>query len=472
MARTPQAVTTRIATTITARYYPSSGATDGFYLDGRLSGRREHRAADITLDRETRGSFYAVYAHLAGSSADDAVTAKVHKALDKVHFDLAETGRNIDSEINDLAECAVSVAGRIALHHEGVRQPYFAGIMVKDAELAAVTMGGGCAYLYRADVLYPLTADDSPLEAIDTDGRPVEGIDVYCAGVAGTVRYSNIAQLQMDDCLIVCNKDVIEALGQREILRMLDEAEDQADAAGIIMTAASAKLPGVPLQFMIGFVESVLATEKPGRILSGKPLPGAAALGSLAAKRSRTTPKAKPPEMLTEEDEEIFDEDASLEPEQTGDDGDYGEYEDYDEFVDNRRSGGRGRRIAFYLVIAAICIGCIFAIYNMIWPNGDTGSTTEPAVTTTTSATAEPSESLNSTDPTTDPSQTQPSATSTAASGEMQQYTVKSGDTLWSIAIQFYGEATDDLYQLIRDANDMTSDTVQVGQVLDIPAKP
>ena len=57
MAKSSKAAFTRIATTVTARYFPTTGATDGFYLDGRLSGRREHRAADITLDREERGLF-------------------------------------------------------------------------------------------------------------------------------------------------------------------------------------------------------------------------------------------------------------------------------------------------------------------------------------------------------------------------------------------------------------------------------
>ncbi len=33
--------------------------------------------------------------------------------------------------------------GGLPCKHDGVRQPYFAGIMVKDSELAAVTMGGG-----------------------------------------------------------------------------------------------------------------------------------------------------------------------------------------------------------------------------------------------------------------------------------------------------------------------------------------
>ena len=77
MAKSNKAAITRIATTVTARFYPTTGATDGFYLDGRLSGRREHRAADVTLDREERGFFYAVFAQLSGGATDENAVSSV-----------------------------------------------------------------------------------------------------------------------------------------------------------------------------------------------------------------------------------------------------------------------------------------------------------------------------------------------------------------------------------------------------------
>ena len=52
---------TRLATTVTARYYPAPDITDAFFLDGRLSGKREARAADITVDKEERGFFLSVF---------------------------------------------------------------------------------------------------------------------------------------------------------------------------------------------------------------------------------------------------------------------------------------------------------------------------------------------------------------------------------------------------------------------------
>lgn len=504
MPKQPKPAVTRIATTITARYYPTTGATDGFYLDGRLSGRREHRAADITLDREDRGFFYSVFARMSGGVPDDASTAQVRKHLDQIMTAVKQPGHNIDAEINDLAECAISVVGRIALKHDGMRQPYFGGILVRDSEMAAVTMGGGCAYLYRGDVLYPLTADDYPMEAIDYAGKPVQGLDVYCAGVAGTVRYSNIAQLQLDDCLIVCNKDVMEALGQRDVLRMLYEAEDQADAAGMIMTAAAAKLPGTPMQFMIGFVENIASVDRTARLgLTRNHGETAASLGGFAA---AATPRTEPllprskqrtndwsaPEEPAVDDESMPDLMYSqpkassayapprYEPIEPIED----EPGDEDLFGDEIDTYGRGRRIAFYVIIAAICIACIILIYNMLFKGDDTQQTTTSSTTTETTentgqTTTEP------TGTTTTGSETTTGTTTTESSqpsGEvLARHTVVSGDTPWGIAVKYYGTGPTEYMQLILDANDIDYDIVdgeiknaviKVGDVLDIPVLP
>lgn len=539
MAKSSKAAFTRIATTVTARYFPTTGATDGFYLDGRLSGRREHRAADITLDREERGFFYAVYAHLSGNAQEESPTNQVKEALDKIMTEVKETGHNIDAEINELAECAVSVVGRIALKHDGMRQPYFAGILVRDSELAAVTMGNGCAYLYRGDVLYPLTSDDFPMEAIDYAGKPVDGLDLYCAGVAGTVRYSNIAQLQMDDCLIVCNRDVMEALGQREVLRMLYEAEDQADAAGMIITAAAAKQPGTPVQVMIGFVENITAADRTARVAAARthgdtgpatfataafsglgrgrqPAPDVPAstepvaeeavpdlLYREPAKQARTTPPAaeraksfdrtqlaKPEKPLAGVKDNRFPEGAA----------DPFSDED-DDFADEIDRYGRGRQIAFYVIIAAVCIGCIFLIYNMLFKkdkeqNGTTttqasgqltpGQSTSQTTTESTSGNTDQTDNTSTGESTTGTTADGTTATTTTATtadtGIMATHTVVANETIWNLAMKYYGIGDFEHMKLIADANNLTliqdgdniklETPIHVGDVLKIPNKP
>lgn len=260
------ATNTRVATTIAARYMPTVGAVDAFYLDGRISGKREEQFADLTVDRADRGSFYAVYASSHGSKNPSDGGDGNRQILDQISSDLKKNHRhNIDYEINELAEGAVNVAGRLTLSDNGVSQPYFAGIIVKDGEMAAVTLGRGCAYLYRDDAIFPLTEDDYPLEPVDTAGRQISNLNDFAAGVAGAIRYSNIAQLRPDDCIIVCNCDLMEAIGQHALLQLLDDAEDQCDAAGLIMSEAVHRNGSVPMQIMIGLVEDLQPLDRVGR---------------------------------------------------------------------------------------------------------------------------------------------------------------------------------------------------------------
>lgn len=266
MAKGSRAVHTRLALTVNARYYPAEGLSDGFYIDGRIPGKREVRGADLTIDREDRSFLMSIFGRPATDLADDSWTKPLHSVGKQVKSGTTD----IDTEINNLAELAVEVTGRSTLKERDNRQPFFSGLVVMDGEVAAVTIGEGCAYLYRNDIIYPMTRDDFALEAIDYNGNAIESLDDYIAGSAGTIRYSNIAQLEVNDCIILCNLPVMEAIGQREMLRLMYEAEDQSDAAGMIMTQASAKRPGESLQVAIGFVESVVAEERTGKLNLGR----------------------------------------------------------------------------------------------------------------------------------------------------------------------------------------------------------
>jgi hypothetical protein len=263
MAKASRQANARISTTVNARYYPTDNVNDGFFLDGRFPGKREGRAADITLDREDRGSLFAIYGR---PESEDVSWQGV---LTDLSAEAKDGTRAIDESFNTLAESAIQVTGRTTLG-DGGREPYFAGIIVQDGEAAAVTLGDGGAYLYRRDALYALTNDDFPLEPIDFNGNPIEVVDEFAAGSAGTVRYSNIINLEQSDSLIVCNRALLAAIGQREFLRILNEAEDANEAAGLIVTQASAKSPGIPMQIVIAFINYIVPLEKRERLNLGR----------------------------------------------------------------------------------------------------------------------------------------------------------------------------------------------------------
>jgi hypothetical protein len=454
---------TRVSTTVTARYSPAAGAADAFWLDGRMPGTHEARAADITLDREDRSFFYSVFATQSSSKDSARDIEAIFPVLEKTHNEIKHSSKNIDNQIADLAECGVGVAGRVSVQHEGVRQPFFAGVMIKESEIAAVTMGRGCAYLYRNDVLYPLTKDDLDFEPIDHNGKHVSGIDIYCAGVAGTVRYSHIAQLQVDDCIILCNRELMEVVGQKEMLRILYDAYDQSDAAGMAITNAAAKLAGTPLQFMIGFVESITEGEKS---VKGLAFP---IMGRSQTPSRGSAPSSREEPIIHAESDEPNEFDQETEYEEEYDD----EYEEY---------SPKAKRIALIAVVAIVLLACTYAIYTLV-TRGNGG---DPSDSYSASEISEPFESIPEESGSIEESQASsaedvtptvtlaPTPTVPPAGDVIATHTIKGGEWLSVIANQYYGSSAAKYTNAIINANkakypNFTNEYYVEGWVIDIP---
>ena len=258
------ATLTRLASTLTARYFPSSSLTDAFYLDGRLCGKRESRQADITIDKDERGFFFSLFTHPKIEGFEPGSIPPFEPQLRGLCNEVKSGHKEIDAMIEKFLSTAVEVAGTTKLMDNEVRDPYFSGVIVRDSEAFAVTIGGGLAFLYRDDTMFPLTDAGIPMEPIDAYGNRVGDFQYYCSSKTANALWSNFFTLTPDDCIILCNKAVYDALGQREILRILTDAEDQCDAAGLILTQASARMPNTPMQISISFVESVTKEEKRG----------------------------------------------------------------------------------------------------------------------------------------------------------------------------------------------------------------
>ena len=151
MAKISRFATTRIAASLNADLRPDENVKDSFYLDGRIARKREKLGADITSSGEDRGFFYAIFAthDLNIDTPDSDTISTLHNLTETIKT----SNDKIDNEINDLADCAVEVGGRATIAREGVRQSYFAGIIVKEAEIAAVTTCGAFTFLYRNNAL-------------------------------------------------------------------------------------------------------------------------------------------------------------------------------------------------------------------------------------------------------------------------------------------------------------------------------
>lgn len=251
-----------LASTFTAKYYPSQNLTDAFYLDGRLRSIREERTADISFDREDRGFFLSLFTSAENPELKGGQYPSYEPKLSKFCTDVKYSGKKIDDMTRSFRELAVDITGRMMLQENEARNSYFSGLMVKDGEGFALTVGGGLAFLYRDDALYPLTDAGIPMEPIDAHGNNVADFNNYFCSKSAHVLWSNFFKLNIDDCIILCNKELYSALGQRELLRILDDANDQCDAAGTIITQAAARKPNVPMQITISFVLDVKGDDK------------------------------------------------------------------------------------------------------------------------------------------------------------------------------------------------------------------
>ncbi len=411
---------TRIATTMVGRYPEQDKTRESYFLDGRVA-REGEQTTNVTLDREDRGFFYAIY------SAPEALGRDEHRGfsgsrqtLERIMDDMKnQPQRNIDEEINELADAAVMVSGRLTLDNDESKQPYFAGLMIKDAELAAVTLGWGCAYLYRQDILYPLTDDDLALEAIDTDGAPVPNFDIYKAGSAATIRYSNIAPLQGDDCIILCSKEVMQCIPQREMLKLLFDAEDASDAADRVLSLCAERIPEKNVQFMIGFVEAVTTDEKLRRNVAQSIAPKDTT-GKLPATAAFAQQNAQSSDYYEHEEEtELFEEPA--------------------------RSHTGLKALLIILILIALLLGLFFLGHQMGW--------TQPLMnrffpTTTIEETTlpEPTTVATTTVPTTTKATTTAAPTTTQA--QLRKHIIEEGETLYEIVLNEYNLDEDQMDQI------------------------
>ena len=267
MAKGPAPASTRLLTTVNSRYYPAEGVADAYCLNGRFPGKRESRAVNHSLDRDARGFLISVFAYPADPRSRPSAW---QEPLERLSNQVMAGEGDIDTDINDLAEAALDVTGGLKLSQETSREPYFAGIILRDGEMAAVTVGDGLALIYRQEVLYPLTSHSKAIDPVDLYGDPVEGIEDFIAGEAGAIRYSNIAQIEEGDLFVLCNGELLDVIGQKEVMRLLSEAEDHVDAAGLLMTAAATQMPGMPVQVAVSKVDEIQSLDQAPKFSLGR----------------------------------------------------------------------------------------------------------------------------------------------------------------------------------------------------------
>jgi hypothetical protein len=231
------------------------------------------------------------------------------------------------------------------------------------------------------------------------------------------------------------------------MLKILFDAYDQGDAAGMIITAAASKLPGTPLQVMIGFVESINEGEKYSK-------------ASAFALPVKGPQKAKTQDMHYDAGTAVAGEPSSHDNEfdenYSDDDGD----EEYDD--DN---SPKFKKLALIAIIAIVVLACGYAIYTLVNKGGDSNSNS--SVTPTISVTSDSSlaetsgvsAASNATSNVVQSSTTSSTAASTtvaptnSANGLPTTHKIKSGELITTIAKKYYNSTAQKYIDAIVDAN-------------------
>lgn len=244
MANQSRSASARIASTVNARYHPTETLVDAYYLNGRFPGRREQSSVDTTREGEDRGFFNAIYAHSPEENTQ--ALAEEFKRLQAATVD-EET--SIESLLNHLLTLGERILGKNP-------QGYFAASLIKNGETVAVTAGSALAFLYIDGVLYPMTESTAKMEAVDEQGRELPNFQSAYGGTSGSMRYSIIQSLQERTSFFLCTQNLWDKLGQAEVLRVLNAAQDQGDAAYDLLDQAS-EMDEQSMQVLIAGVRSL-----------------------------------------------------------------------------------------------------------------------------------------------------------------------------------------------------------------------
>ena len=242
---------TRIAATLGMQ----SGDNNVYHQNYFLNGRRSYQPGrsgyvEITADRAGFGAVYALYQTL-----NDPSDREPSDRMEDLRVQMDTPGRHrIDNSINELAEAATIASGS---SDDLENRSWFSGVIIRNSELVAVSRGPAVAYLYRGDALIPLTADELEWPAKDVFGNVIKDYTIYQAGQSGQVRYSNITTLRRDDCIILAPHDAMSTLGQRELLRLLEEAEDQEQAVQLMLDRMKGNSEASSSSVMMLFVEHI-----------------------------------------------------------------------------------------------------------------------------------------------------------------------------------------------------------------------
>lgn len=421
---------------------------DSYFANGQFMYQRKDCDVQVSISSSEDMQVFAVSkgmnAGYDGGKSSLSFNNELKRFMDK-NQDGRKTADELFTKLYELVEETSNLISSMSdTDEEMEKPPVFAGFLVKGSEAGVLSLGDTRIYRLRNGNLKQLTADHRRTErllklGIITDEQ-AETVSSRFGDSAESelskVKRTEIFELSAGDIYVLSNSETLDYIDEDALLYILSMEEDTSMLAGTLMDEVLKRHSGDNITLQVVRVDK---------------LPAVVTRPKAASTVSAASPKYTPIRTVRV----------------------------------TRSVSGRTKiiRIVRSFIITVIVCSLIFGMFwlinRLLFPK-DREASGEPDTITTTSASSQTGTGTGSSE-TTQPTTTRPTETtapttqqstattapSTTQTGQ-RTYTVKSGDSLMSIARQFYNDASK--YKLIQEANNIEDPNhIVVGQKLVIP---
>lgn len=424
--------------------YEREKNTNSFYMNGKFIS--EQHIDNVQASMENRGAEYlfAVADNLNCSDDENDTHVSILKEVGRYHEKITVNGGDLKFKIKEL-ESRVTDANRLMSSWlEMNRVPQndtrwdlgFGAVLISDGQFVATTSGNCKAYMMREGMFRPLAAETSKakrmIDAKINAEEAIEGDDIVLPNEDpdSPVVTSDIYDISEGDSFLICSDGLLNAIGEEKAEDLLSLRSDSSYIAFRMVDEAMKRNSSGDLTAMVIQIEKLYEGTSSSRKPSAKS----------ENVKSRVDRLNKAPTVA---------------------------------YKYNRKKSSKyqGTLTMVMLVLTVAALFCI--IYVIINSMMHTEKKLPPDSSPSASATATPTSTPVDTVEPTEPPPVEETATpepTPVVSGDIQTHVVVKGETVNSIARNYYG-SSDYAAKLCSYNGISNPNLLQIGQKLKIPPK-
>lgn len=417
---------------------------DRIYASGKFTGIRDMDNVQLSFEGDDNQFIFAVSEGMESDEEIDSTPISINNDLQKFQKKIKNSIKDIQSKHEEMFDCIEqlnNILYSLTIGNENKKEhkPSFAGLLIDGGKAAAINLGTCRAYKLEPDSLRSIVNDYKRTERLLKMGIITDEQAEFLSSQPGALRSDSLTQvkksevfkLKENDIILICSNGLIESVQEDFIHEILSSNEGTDEIAGRLVRKAVEN----------GAKDNVTA----------------AVIRILRADEENSASKSVSHNLT-------------------------GRLNKLASNVGNKKidSSRLISTVVMLIVAAAVIFGTYSLIMSLMSDNrtssADTGIKTGES-NTDSSQTADSEDTYASDADSEATVETQVTdadgntvTSESTESGTATTYTVKSGDSLYTISQKFYG--TTQKYKVIMEANKLTDpNKIKIGQVLNIPAK-